>query len=286
MAEATRNAGRFTARLRETSPRRLARTAGFYLSVLVFVCFWLLAFDFVLYAGIVGWFDPVLSDTIHFVHDIALASWVWVWGLAMVAQLYRPANRVTAMQVALLVSVTDLGVGLVGGAFDPSALLFFGPIFAAAALHPARGQLLDVRGFSRDDVDPVLLGLVALAVVPVVLHVASQWSFQQIRTGEHAALDHYATMSYHGLSVLALGALASLRNRGRRFAAYGAGLLAATLGVASVFQPTMSALGPLWAGLAILWALALVGASEWSVRTEATRTAVRSREEPEPRASP
>ncbi|WP_255195720.1 hypothetical protein [Halorarius litoreus] len=277
------------------SPRRIARMAGFYLAVLAFVFFWLLAFNFVLYASIVGWFDPVLSDTVHFVHDIALATWVWVWGLAMVVQLYKPAKRVTAMQVALLLSVIDLSVGLVlrpalelvtpglaftGPQFDPSVLLFFGPVFVAAALHPARREVFELGGIKRTDVDPVLLGLAVLAAVPVVLYVLGQLRFQIVLGDEHAELGHYGTMTYYGLSMVALAGLAGVRNRGRRGAAYGAGLLATMLALASVFQPTMSGLDTTWSALAVLWALAVVGAYEWSVRRDAPSQRVVSTESP------
>jgi hypothetical protein len=287
--------------IRSKSPRYLARMTGFYLSVVVFVLIWLLAFNFVLYASVVSWVDPVLSDTIHFVHDISLATWVWVWGLAMVVQLYRPAARVTAMQVALILTTIDLSTGLVlaplytaitpglafeAPHFDPSALLFWGPVFVAGALHPARRDVFELEGIRRSDIDPVLLGLAVLAAVPVVLYVLGQMRFQIVLGDEHAELGHYGTMTYHGLSMIALAGLASLQNRGRRFAVYGAGLLATMLAVASVFQPTMSALDTTWSVLAVLWALALVGAYEWSVRSDSSGTVVRSREEPEPRASP
>lgn len=264
-----------------SSKLQLARMTLFYLSVLAFVFFWLLAFNFQLYAVLVAWFDAALADTIHFVHDITLASWVWVWGLAMVVQLYRPAKRVTAMQVALILTIIDLGVGVFLAAvgamqFEPDVLLFFGPVFVAAALHPARGELLDIGGFSRENVDPLLLGLTALAVVPVALYVGGQLNLQLILTDEHAELGHYATMSYAILSMVALGVLASLRNRGRRFAAYGAGLLAVMLGVASIFNPTMSGLSTTWSVLAMLWGLALIGVYELSVRRKPSSVSVDS----------
>lgn len=281
MAERTQNGSSVVDRLRETSKLHLARVAGFYLSVLVFLFFWVLAFNFVLVAVFGAWFDPALADTIHFVHDISLATWVWVWGLAMLVQLYRPAKRVTAMQVALILSVTDLGLVVFDpGAFDPSALLFFGPVFVAAVLHPARGELFDLVGFTRENVDPVGFGLAAIAAVPVVLYVAGQLNYQFVLADEHAELGHYSTMTYYGLSFLALAGLASLRNRGRRAAAYGAGVMAAALGVASVFNPTMSALDTTWATLAVVWGVAVVVAYEWSASRRKTLHADPVGEEP------
>lgn len=257
--------------LREQPKLYLARLAAFYLSVVAFVFFWLLAFNFHLGAVFYTWFDPALSATSHFVHNIALATWVWVWGAAMVVQLYRPAKRVTAMQVALLLTVADMGVGFVLNGPVPvltsDAMLFFAPVFVAAALHPARGQLLP-RGLDTDAVDPVTLGLAVVAAVPVLLYVVGQIRFQTTLTDEHAAFGHYATMGYYGLSLVGLALLASIRTRGRRFAAYGAGLLALLLAIASVFNPTMSGLTTTWAALAALWALVFVGAYEWTARND------------------
>jgi fucose 4-O-acetylase-like acetyltransferase len=149
------------------------------------------------------------------------------------------------------------------------AMLFFAPIFVAAALHPARGELLNVRGLSRENVSPTLLGLAALAVVPVALYAAGQLNFQQTLADEHAEFGHYATMVYYTLSLLGLASLASRRNRGRRFAAYGAGLLAVMFAIASVFNPTTSGLSSTWAAFAALWGVVFVGAYEWTVRRDA-----------------
>lgn len=272
MASATSQSRGVVERLRAVGPRRLARLGGFYLSVLAFVFFWLLAFGFHLGAVVYTWFDPQLSDTIHFVHDIALATWVWVWGAAMVVQLYRPARRVTAMQVALVVTIIDMASGMVLNGpisvLTSDAMLFFAPIFLAAALHPAHGELLNVRGLTRENINLPLLALAAVAVVPVVLYAAGQLNLQQTLADEHAAFGHYSTMVYYTLSILGLALLASLRNRGRQFAASGAGLLAVMLAVSSVFNPTTSGLDTTWAALAVLWAVVFVGTYEWSARTD------------------
>ncbi|GAA0206300.1 hypothetical protein [Halobaculum roseum] len=264
--------------LRERSVFALARTAVFSLSVLAFVFLWLLAFDFVLRGVFLAWVDPVLADTIHFVHDIALATWVWIWGAAMLVQLYRPAKRVAAMRIALLLTSIDFGLALalaaIEGAFDPSVLLFFAPVYLAAALHPARAELIPLGGLDGDAAKPVVLGIALLAVVPVLLYVSGQLTLRAVLTDEHRALGHYATMSYYGLSLVALAVLGAFGTRGRP-SVYAAALLATMLAVSSVFNPTMSGLSPLWAALSVVWSLALVGSYERAVRNEASRRAAR-----------
>lgn len=254
---------------RQASNARLARTAGFYLAVLWIVGLFVVVYNFVLAALFLVWFDPSLVDS-HVIHNFALSTFIWVLGLAMVVQLYRPAKRRTAMQVALILSIIDLGVSLATGAFVPMTLLIFGPLFAAAALHPVRGELIGIDGIARENLNPVLLGLFALAVVPVVLYVAGQLNFQFVLEDEHAAMDHYTMMTMYGLSFLALAGLAALGTHGRRAAAYGAGFMAAMLGVSSLAFPAMSALDLTWSVLAILWAVAVVVAVEWSERQAAT----------------
>ena len=266
--------------LQGKSRRYLARMTGFYLSVVVFVFFWLLAFNFQLWAVFVGWFDPELSSTIHFVHNIALASFVWIWGLAMLAQLYRPAKRVTAMQVAVLLVLTDAGVSVVAGVATAESLLFFGPTLLAAALHPARDEVFGFGRVSREDIDPIVLAVAALAVVPVGLYVLGQLNLQATLDDSHVALTHYSTMSYFSLGMVGLAFLAAVRTRGRRFPAYAAAVMALGLAAASVFYPTASGLDVLWSGLATGWALALVGAYEWSIRRDTVNPTATLQERP------
>jgi hypothetical protein len=256
-------------RLRQSSKPHLARTVGFYLAVVWVVGLFLLLFNFVLAALFIVWFDSSLVDS-HVIHDFALSTFIWVLGLAMVVQLYRPERRSTAMQVAVILSIIDLGVSFATGAFEPLTLLLFVPIFLAAALHPARGDVIGFGGISRENINPVLLGLFALAAAPVVLYVAGQLNFQFVLEDEHAAMHHYTLMTYFGLSFLALAGLAALGTHGRRAAAYGAGFMAAMLGAASLAFPAMSALDFTWSVLAILWAVAVVMAVEWSERRDAT----------------
>jgi peptidoglycan/LPS O-acetylase OafA/YrhL len=114
----------------------------------------------------------------------------------------------------------------------------------------------------------------------VGLYVLGQLNLQATLDDSHVALTHYSTMGYFGVSMIALALLAAVRTRGRRFPAYAAAVMALGLAAASVFYPTASGLDTLWSGLATVWALALVGAYEWSVRHDAVRSTATAPERP------
>jgi len=270
--------------LRGTSPKHLARMAMFYLAIVAFVGMWLMIFNFGLAAFFRIWFDPSLVD-IHVVHHVTFISLVWVFGLAMLVQLYKPRHRVTTMQMALLVPI----VGLVDtvpqalhGVLDPMVFVLFAPVFIAAALHPARGDLFSREQLSRDSLNWPLLGLAVLALVPVGLYAIGQLNLQMTLSDEHAAMSHYSSIAYSSLLMVVYAALASLGGQSRRAAAFAAAFMAFVFATISTLHPATSAIGPLWSGAAVLWGLAVVGIYEWSIRrTKSDREGV-SKEEPSP----
>jgi peptidoglycan/LPS O-acetylase OafA/YrhL len=156
---------------------------------------------------------------------------------------------------------------------------------AAGRPHPSRGEVFGFARVSREDIDPVLLAVAALAVLPVGLYVLGQLNLQATLDDSHVALIHYSTMGYFSLGAVGLALLAAVRTRGRRFPAYAAAVMALGLAAASVFYPTASGLDALWSGLATIWALALVGAYEWSIYRRGTVRADRTGEEQEPAAA-
>lgn len=240
----------------------------FYLAIVVFLLVWLTIFS----EGLIGvfriWLDPSIAGD-HFVHGATFMTMIWILGLGILVQLYRPAERVTAMQVALVVVIVGLlivPIQIAAGTFDPMLLVFFAPVIIAAALHPARGELLARDIISEAAARPVLLALVALAVVSVALYAAGQANLQLTLTDDHAADEHYSSMVAYVGTMIVLAALAAVSDTPRRFAAYAASLVAVVLAVASVYQPTVSAIDPTWSALAGLWGLAVVTAFEWAVR--------------------
>lgn len=236
---------------------------------------WLVIFS----EGLIGvfriWFDPSIAGD-HFVHGATFMTMTWILGLSMLVQLYRSAERVTAMQLALVVVIVGVLIApiqIAAGTFDPMLLVFFAPVVIAAALHPARGELLPARGelldrgtVSEAAASPVLLALVGLALVPVALYAAGQANLQLTLADDHAAAEHYSSMAAYVVTMVVFAALATVSDAPRRLAAYAAGLMAVVLAVASVYQPTVSAIDPIWSALAGLWGLAVVAAFEWSIR--------------------
>lgn len=269
-------------KFQQSSTRQQSRMVGFYLATVVFLLMWLVIFS----EGLIGVFRIWLAPSIagdHFVHGATFMTMIWILGLSMLVQLYRPAERVTAMQVALVVVIVGLLIApiqIAAGTFDPMLLVFFAPVIIAAALHPARGELLDRDAISEAAARPVLLALVGLALVPVVLYAAGQANLQLTLTDDHAADEHYSSMAAYAGTMVVLAALAAVSDAPRRLAAYAAGLMAVVLAVASVYQPTVSAIDPIWSALAGLWGLAVVAAFEWSVRRSHRDDAVG--EEPAP----
>lgn len=270
--------------LQESSRTHLARMAGFYLSVLAFLLMWLVIFG----EGLVGvfhiWLDPAIAGT-HFVHGATFMTMIWILGLAMLVQLYRPVERISSIRLALLIpiiSVIDVAIQNVEGTFDPMLLVFFAPIFVAAGLHPARGELVSRGVFSKAVVNWPLLGLAALALVPVGLYAVGQANLQLTLTDEHAVLSHYSTMATYSLLFVALAALAGIGASGHRGAAYAAAVMAVVLAAASLYQPTSSAIDPTWSVLALLWALAIVVAFEWTDYRTSSRRSKMAVEDPGP----
>lgn len=259
--------------VRRSTKGHLARMTGFYLSVVAFLFMWLMIFSEGLLRVFLVWFDPSLVG-IHVVHNVTFFALIWVFGLSMLVQLYRPRNRVTAMQMALLVPIVgllDIVPQIVLGMFDPMLLVFFAPVFLAAALHPARGEVFGRGQVSMDALNRPVLGLAAVALVPVGLYAAGQLNLQLTVTDPHAEVSHYSSMAFYGLLFVVYAVLASLGPSHRRPAVYGAAFLAVLLAAISTAEPAVSAIGPLWSGAAVLWAAALVGTYEWSVRRQGAR---------------
>jgi len=256
--------------------------AGFYLAVVAFVGLWLVIFNTNLVRLFTVWFDESLVD-VHVVHNVTFISLIWVFGLAMLVQLYRPQRRITTMQMALIlpiVGLVDIVPQVVLGLFGPMILVFFAPVFVAAALHPARDEVFGREQFSWDVLNRPLLGLAAIALVPIGLYAIGQLNLQMTLTDEYAASSHYSGIAMYSLLVVVYAALAALGGPSRRAAVYAVAFLAFVLAAISTLHPATSAIDPLWSGAAVLWGLAVVGTYEWSARRETTDQSMEAAADP------
>lgn len=217
-----------------------------------------------------AWFDPAAAGT-HFVHEVTFLSMILIAGLAMLVQLYRPAERVVAMQIALVIALFTVLTTTVSSGFDPMLVVFLGPVVLAGVLHPARRELLRFRAAADGTVNRGLLALAAVAAIPVAVYAVGELTLQATLTDDHAEFGHYAGMATYVLTMVALVAIAAVSGAGHRLAVYVAGLFAVLLAVGSVFEPTSSAISTTWAALAVVWAVTVVAAAHWTAPESAAR---------------
>jgi hypothetical protein len=218
--------------------------------------------------GITGW---VADLGIHQVHDMTIFGLLWfalVIPLALL--LYRPARRVNTVLAPILFLVP---VAILAALADSPILmlpLIFGTLgLVALVLHPARRGLFR---FDRVEDPSRLLGaLLVVAAVPLLVYAGDQLVRQLTLADEHVLFVHYGGMAVASMFVVVMGALAILRERDWRFAAWSAGLVALVLGATSILFTVESSAGLLWGALAVVWAVAFVGAAEYIRRSSTER---------------
>lgn len=233
------------------------RKGLFYLSILTFVAILVVFMGRMLLFPITAWFDPATLGT-HFIHDVTFLAMIWIAGLAMVSQLYRAAERVVPMQIALGIAILTVATTAVSGGFEPTLLVFLGPIAIAAITHPARERLIHFDALADGRTNWPLLALAILALVPAAGYAIGELTLQATLNDAHAEIGHYASMATYVLVFVTLAGLAAIGGMGHRIAAYVAGVMAVLLAGASMFEPTVSAIDTTWSILAILWAIGVV----------------------------
>lgn len=230
--------------------------------------------------GLAGLFAAVLSlDFLHHlldfsadagVHHIHVAMHAVITGallLGIALQLWSPARRVAAIQMAFAVSVVTATVGaLTGGvAVLPIAFIVVGGILSL--LHPSRGEILRPGRVNR-----ALLVAAALAATPAIGYALGQFRLQINRADPiHSSSGHYAVMAAATVSLLLMVVVAALGAHGSRVPSWTAGLGAILLGAFSIVGPAdSSSLGIGWGIAAIAGGIVVVGLSEWHVRDSGT----------------
>ncbi|MDX1688270.1 MAG: hypothetical protein R3248_09830 [Candidatus Promineifilaceae bacterium] len=237
------------------------RRIGFYLAGGLFILALVAVYGLViqnLHYPLAGWFAADFLGA-HQLHDTVGPLLLWAAILGVVVQAIRPEQQIGAMQQTVVIATLLLVLALLTGFFVPPMVLFLLPL-PMAALHPARGQLLRMRG-----VNPWLLGLLLLAAVPLLDFAMAHIGLQQLAlTGDtHAEKGHWLLLAAYALGILGVGLLPAFRPRGWRIPAWSTGVLAGFFGLASIILPPQAShVGPVWGTLAITWGIVYVALAE------------------------
>lgn len=209
----------------------------------------------------VAW--PFLAEQlgIHHLHDIGVATMLWLMTLGIIVQVRRPERQVGAMQQVLLVILTLTGLTALS---RPDTLvgplaLAFGLVFAGAALHPARADVARVRLRA----DPFMAALAVLAAGPLLAYARGQLRLDHSGVPIAAHGGHWTAMAALAVSIVVLALLAATRPRGWRVPVWSAGGAAFLFGTASAVLPRLaSSMGPTWGALTAAWGVAFVVTAE------------------------
>lgn len=207
--------------------------------------------------AILSMFEEEQSILIHRTHFLIVGILSWALLLATFVQLRKPERRVAPM---IQLVIMALGAGLVyalSGTVEEWLVeegLVLLPILVLAVLHPSFRELVRRPSFDRD-----MTALAGLATVPWAVYIVVNARLQLINAAgdAHAEIEHWATATLLGITVLACAYIGSTDHRGWRLSAWIAAGASLILGVHSlVFPGFASSLAPLWAGLAIAWGVA------------------------------
>lgn len=234
-----------------------ARRGGFYLVALLILAMTFAFVGFLIQWGVVAWFSTEFG--VHRIHQIVDGMLIGAIALGVLVQLYRPIERVAALQSTVIVMAAFSTFALAGGAPVEEILPFVVLTALLALLHPVGRDL--VRPFTVGRFSPRLAALALVALVPLGAFAAHQFGLQLSLTGEHAAVGHWGSMAAASTSVVLLALLASLKTRMWLWPAVLAGTFAGAHGLASILFETASGVGSLWGGLELLWALVFLAIS-------------------------
>lgn len=231
------------------------------------------------WVGGFGLLEPIFYELPHRLHEFAAGLGWWPIILGIVAHLYAPRRWPAAIMIAFWGILAILIAIALTGSFALLAIIAFVgvPILLATLLHPSG---LDVIGELTDSrPNKLLLGLVAVAAVPLLAFAAHQVGLQ---TGaveaahahangghgsevhqEHIEFHHFMFVTQWAIAAIGLGLLASLQPAGWRLAAWLAGAMVAVFALAGILAPSAASNpGLLWNLGAIVWGVVFIGAAE------------------------
>ncbi|EMA33326.1 hypothetical protein [Halobiforma nitratireducens] len=244
-----------------------ARKPAFYLATVAFVAFLLFALGEAMAMAVTAWLGGYAFPG-HRVHHSMIGGTLAVFAATVAVQLYRPTKRVGALQAALAFAVAAFVLTAIasGPAAVGEILVFLVPVVLIALLHPARSELVPrLTGVDRRVLAVAgvgAIGFAALAVTEFVNHTTL--------ADEHVLMGHYEFMLFGLVSIGLFGLLGALKPTGWRTPLYAAGILALLFAASSLAFPGVeqgSSLGTVGAIAVILWAISLIGVSEYVERS-------------------
>jgi hypothetical protein len=209
----------------------------------------------------VAW--PFLGEQLgaHQLHDVGVATLLWLLLAGLLSQFRRTGEQVGGMQQTLLVVLvflTATSIGRPGTLLQPMILAFLAPI-PVALLHPARREVARVRW----RVDPWVAVPAVAAAVPLLAYARGQLALDASFIPVFAHGGHWTTMAAVAASIPVVGLLAAGRPPGWRVPAWSAGLAAILFGAAFLaLQHRPSSVGMGWSGMAVAWGLGFIVLSE------------------------
>lgn len=198
----------------------------------------------------------------HRIHDLTFALLVGTSVVGMAAQVRAPDRNIAGQLMSLVPFAALLLAAALSNAavLSPPWLLVGAATVLALMFHPIGDPF---RAFARSRIDPTMLGLVAVASVPLLAFAGTNVGLQRAGPSDHALLGHFGYMAALSFSVIGTGLLASARPAGWRLVASVAGGSPIALGLASLaFPDVSSALATEWAVAATVWGLTFIATAE------------------------
>jgi hypothetical protein len=203
------------------------------------------------------------SQQIHAFHNTVVASLLLVLSAPpAIAIARKPDHPLAGLRILTALSAAAVVTMAASTTIDPFTLpfvLFTGVLWI---LRPSEQP-------SADDERPswILLGLVAVGVVPLLAYALGEAQLQRTLTdSSHAQFFHWVEASFYAVGILAIALLAALRPFTYRMAAWSAGVGVIILGSASLMLNShVSAVPVPWSWLAIAGGVAFIGVAEWEV---------------------
>ncbi|MGI8949633.1 MAG: hypothetical protein ACR2FV_16985 [Ornithinimicrobium sp.] len=220
----------------------------------------------------VGAFEKMLAaDSSSGDRFAALPHAPWLalgWSAAFLALVWRAQHHPAGLQqvLAMLVGLYVGGTLLAPGEDDWVFVIGFGVVAAGlVALYPDRRSLLRAGPAGPS---PLMLPFVLLAAVPLTIYA---FDVMDLYVGPTQG-PFYLGVAATATSAPLVGLVAGLRSAGMRLPTWSAGVMAASLGIASLLWASDPGAMPMWAALLTLAGSAgFVALGEWE-RARASRT--------------